>query len=238
MLHICICSLQKNIVPGVINTLGSKDALCQTMTAARHLPSKNLLKFEMIIVITKQLNKPWSKIQFHTISALKVNEVVPPCYNLPEQLDSLLNAADGRGAKEKWIFKPLNQSKPNMLLEPTKMRDFNKIQKWEQFVCFPCGKRNYRYLSKANHLDSSDLKKMRYSIFYCITFRLVTGGQRLVVQQYQDHPRLLFGMPFSVTTFVLVTSLTPLRAYMHSQGIVQYRYDYQKNFKKVTSKLV
>ena len=93
-------------------------------------------------------------------------------------------------------------------------------------------------ISQAIHLDFSDLKNIKYSIFHDITFRLVTGGQRLVVQQYQDHPRLLFGMPFSVTTFVLVTSLTPLRAYMHSQGIVQYRYDYQKHFKKVTSKLV
>jgi hypothetical protein len=54
----------------------------------------------------------------------------------------------------------------------------------------------------------------------------------VLIQQCQDSPLLLFGMPFSVTAYVLVTSLSPLRAYLHSDGVIQYRHDYQRNFQK------
>ncbi len=64
-----------------------------------------------------------------SLSVVKASEVVPLCYSLPAQFQTLLNAADASNKKARWIFKPLEPTKPNMLLEPTKMRDFNKIQK-------------------------------------------------------------------------------------------------------------
>ncbi|XP_071961477.1 cadherin-like and PC-esterase domain-containing protein 1 [Antedon mediterranea] len=57
-----------------------------------------------------------------------------------------------------------------------------------------------------------------------------------VVQQYFPNPLLVFGMPVSVRAHVLVTSIAPLTVYIHSQGIVHYRQDYQKHFKKVPNR--
>ena len=64
------------------------------------------------------------------------------------------------------------------------------------------------------------------------------GQNELTVQQYQEDPLLLFGMPFTVTAYVLVTSLSPLRAYLHSDGVIQFRHDYQRNFQKVRNETV
>ena len=54
-----------------------------------------------------------------------------------------------------------------------------------------------------------------------------------VVQQYLDRPLLLYGLPFSVQAYVLVTSMAPLQAYMYADGLVQFRHDYQHKFQKV-----
>ena len=54
-----------------------------------------------------------------------------------------------------------------------------------------------------------------------------------VVQQYKDNPLLLHGSPFSLRVYVIVTSVSPLRAYIHSEGIVQQRYGQQRHFQKV-----
>ena len=59
------------------------------------------------------------------------------------------------------------------------------------------------------------------------------ASKRAVVQQYFPSPLLLFGMPFSLRAYVLVTSVAPLRAYLHTEGLVNYRHNYQRNFKKV-----
>ncbi len=67
-------------------------------------------------------------LRFVNFAAIKQSEVVPPCYKLPDDFESLLSAADAQGADGKWLFKPMNDSKPNMLLQPTNMRDFNKIK--------------------------------------------------------------------------------------------------------------
>ena len=55
-----------------------------------------------------------------------------------------------------------------------------------------------------------------------------------LAQALVPHPLLLFGLPFSVRVYVLVTSLSPLRAYLHSEGVVYHRYDYQKRYEKVS----
>ncbi|KAI0234441.1 Cadherin-like and PC-esterase domain-containing protein 1 [Lamellibrachia satsuma] len=57
-----------------------------------------------------------------------------------------------------------------------------------------------------------------------------------VVQQYIDNPLLLHGEPFSLRVYVLVTSVAPLRAYIHSEGIVQQRYGHQRHFQKVAGR--
>ncbi|CAH1784586.1 unnamed protein product [Owenia fusiformis] len=60
--------------------------------------------------------------------------------------------------------------------------------------------------------------------------------QPSVVQQYISNPLLVKGLPFSMRAFVLVTSFSPLRAYIHSEGLVQFRYSYERNFKKIPGK--
>ncbi len=67
----------------------------------------------------------------------------------------------------------------------------------------------------------------------CESFDFSLGQHTMLVERFQDNPILLFGMPVSLTAYVLVTSLSPLRAYLHSEGVVQYRHDYQRNFQKV-----
>ena len=66
--------------------------------------------------------------------------------------------------------------------------------------------------------------------FYVYRYR----SERAIVQQYFPNPLLIFGSPVSVRAYVLVTSINPLRAYIHSQGLVFFRQDYQKGFMKVT----
>ncbi|XP_072174301.1 cadherin-like and PC-esterase domain-containing protein 1 [Diadema setosum] len=61
-------------------------------------------------------------------------------------------------------------------------------------------------------------------------------SQRAVVQQYFPNPLLIFGSPVNIRAYVLVTGLNPLRAYIHSQGLVFFRQDYQKGFKKIPSR--
>lgn len=58
-----------------------------------------------------------------------------------------------------------------------------------------------------------------------------------VVQQYIENPLLLHGAPFSLRVYVLVTSVVPLRAYIHSEGTVQQHYDHQRHFQKVAGRM-
>ncbi|GFQ98804.1 cadherin-like and PC-esterase domain-containing protein 1 [Trichonephila clavata] len=57
--------------------------------------------------------------------------------------------------------------------------------------------------------------------------------RRAVAQQLVNNPFTVFGQPVSIRLYVLVTSMLPLRAYVHSQGIVYHRYNESKNFKKI-----
>ncbi|GFY66241.1 cadherin-like and PC-esterase domain-containing protein 1 [Trichonephila inaurata madagascariensis] len=57
--------------------------------------------------------------------------------------------------------------------------------------------------------------------------------RRAVAQQMVNNPFAVFGQPVSIRLYVLVTSMLPLRAYVHSQGIVYHRYNESKNFKKI-----
>ena len=71
-------------------------------------------------------------------------------------------------------------------------------------------------------------------IFFISRFRY----KKAVVQQYFPNPLLVFGMPINIRAYVLVTSINPLRAYIHSEGLVHFRHDYQRGFKKVNSTAV
>ncbi|XP_013411217.1 cadherin-like and PC-esterase domain-containing protein 1 [Lingula anatina] len=57
-----------------------------------------------------------------------------------------------------------------------------------------------------------------------------------VLQRLFENPLLLFGSPFNVRVYVAVTSVAPLRAYVYSEGLVQYRQDAKNNFKKVPNR--
>lgn len=57
-----------------------------------------------------------------------------------------------------------------------------------------------------------------------------------IVQPYLSEPLLINGRKFDIRTYVLVTSITPLRAYVFSQGLVRLASTpYQRNSKKRTS---
>lgn len=50
-----------------------------------------------------------------------------------------------------------------------------------------------------------------------------TSTRRGVVQQVLSNPLLVYGQPVNVRVFVLVASLFPLRAYVHTEGMVRVR---------------
>ncbi|CAG2100173.1 unnamed protein product [Medioppia subpectinata] len=57
--------------------------------------------------------------------------------------------------------------------------------------------------------------------------------KRAVIQQYVANPLHIFGQPVNLRLYVIVTSMAPLRAYVHSEGLVFHRYEQNKNFKKI-----
>jgi len=63
------------------------------------------------------------------------------------------------------------------------------------------------------------------------------NSESVLLQRHHSSPLLLFGMPFNIIVYVLITSTSPLRAYMHEHGYVQFRYDYQQNFKKIAGRV-
>lgn len=67
-----------------------------------------------------------------------------------------------------------------------------------------------------------------------LSFRL--SNQKVVVQQLQDNPLLVLNQPVSVRVYVLLTSIAPLRAYVHNEGLVFHRHGPENNFRKVSFK--
>ncbi|XP_076363548.1 putative tubulin polyglutamylase ttll-9 [Tachypleus tridentatus] len=61
--------------------------------------------------------------------------------------------------------------------------------------------------------------------------------RRAIVQEVVLNQLKIFGQPVSLSLYVLVTSLSPLRAYLHSEGLVYHRYDYARGFKKISGRL-
>jgi hypothetical protein len=59
------------------------------------------------------------------------------------------------------------------------------------------------------------------------------SSKRGVIQQYISNPLLVFGQPLNLRIYVIVTSIAPLRAYVHNEGLVFHRYEEDKNFKRV-----
>lgn len=55
-----------------------------------------------------------------------------------------------------------------------------------------------------------------------------------VVQQFVPNALLAFGQPVNLRLYVLITSIAPLRAYVHQEGLVYHRHDEDKNYKKVS----
>lgn len=58
--------------------------------------------------------------------------------------------------------------------------------------------------------------------------------RKAVLQQFVPNPLLIFGRTVNLRLYVLITSLAPLRAYVHTEGLVYHRYDNTKNYKKVS----
>lgn len=57
--------------------------------------------------------------------------------------------------------------------------------------------------------------------------------KKAIVQQFVANPLHAFGQPVNLRFYLIITSIAPLRAYVHSKGLVYHRHDDQKNFKKV-----
>ncbi|XP_071784213.1 cadherin-like and PC-esterase domain-containing protein 1 [Asterias amurensis] len=81
---------------------------------------------------------------------------------------------------------------------------------------------NIQVLQPSKDRDYSKIREFRY--------------KKAVVQQYFPNPLLVFGMPINIRAYVLVTSINPLRAYIHSEGLVHFRHDYQRGFKKIPNR--
>ncbi|XP_064488708.1 cadherin-like and PC-esterase domain-containing protein 1 [Ornithodoros turicata] len=64
-----------------------------------------------------------------------------------------------------------------------------------------------------------------------------SSTKRSVVQQVPKNPLLVFGQPVSVRLFVLITSVFPLRAYLHNEGMVRVRSFHPSNANKATMKV-
>lgn len=62
--------------------------------------------------------------------------------------------------------------------------------------------------------------------------------KKAVIQQFVPNPLLAFGQPVNLRLYVLITSIAPLRAYVHAEGLVYHRYDDNKNYKKVSAAIV
>jgi len=54
-----------------------------------------------------------------------------------------------------------------------------------------------------------------------------------VIQQYFHNQLFIMDKPFSVRAFVLITSMSPLRAYMYTEGIVYFRTHKHKSHHRV-----
>ena len=57
--------------------------------------------------------------------------------------------------------------------------------------------------------------------------------QASVMHEYYSNSLFIFGMPVSITVYTVITSLSPLRAYVHEKGAVRFRQDFPENLKKV-----
>ncbi|XP_076333251.1 cadherin-like and PC-esterase domain-containing protein 1 isoform X2 [Tachypleus tridentatus] len=61
--------------------------------------------------------------------------------------------------------------------------------------------------------------------------------RRVIIQQLIPNQLKVFGQPVSLRLYILVTSLSPLRAYLHSDGLLYHRYDYTRSFRKIPGRL-
>ena len=75
--------------------------------------------------------------------------------------------------------------------------------------------------------------EIHHAISLCFFFHRYQS-KKTVVQEYFPNPLLVFSMPVNIRAYVLVTSINPLRAFVHSEGLVHFRHDYPRGFKKVT----
>uniref|UniRef100_T1JPJ4 Cadherin-like beta sandwich domain-containing protein n=1 Tax=Strigamia maritima TaxID=126957 RepID=T1JPJ4_STRMM len=66
--------------------------------------------------------------------------------------------------------------------------------------------------------------------------RIKNTQQAVLVQQYFPHPFLVFGSPVSLRVYILVTSMSPLRAFLFHEGIVYFRQSVSKGFRKMSNR--
>lgn len=57
-----------------------------------------------------------------------------------------------------------------------------------------------------------------------------------IVQQLLPNPLLVYGQPVNLQLYLLVTSIEPLRVFVHSKGLVYHRSSNQSDFLKVGNK--
>ena len=106
---------QVNQIVPLVERLGTKRSLCETLTSVSHVPS------------------------------LRRSQPAPPCFPLPDRWDDYLVLADAMGTDARWVLKPGRnhqgaaleeeggvgrgrKGSPLMLVQPTKNRDFFKMR--------------------------------------------------------------------------------------------------------------
>uniref|UniRef100_A0A183AWM1 Tubulin--tyrosine ligase-like protein 9 n=1 Tax=Echinostoma caproni TaxID=27848 RepID=A0A183AWM1_9TREM len=137
---------------------------------------------------------------------------MPQTFCLPADLDALKKVWDEEGASQRWILKPVNCSAPRIKFVANE-------QRWYRFLEF----RPYASTPKSSPYGQSLLASARG-----IGVRLITKWAQVpkkrpaIVQKYLARPFLINESKFDLRIYVYISSINPLRVYIHEDGLVRF----------------
>lgn len=136
-------------------------------------------------------------------------QLAPPCWVMPHQYEEFAGATTNLGSGNKMFFiKPISSGSGwrSRLVNLEKLEDINYIRRFFLWV-----------------------RVWQYVCVLFFRFQQHSG----IIQQYFSNQLFISEKPFSVRVFILVTSMSPLRAYMYNEGIVYFRTSQQKSHHRV-----
>lgn len=140
-------------------------------------------------------------------------QLAPPCWVMPHQYAEFASATTNLEKGNKLFFiKPVSSSGwRSRLVNLEKPEDIN--------------------YTKRSSICSKRIIVCVYAI--CLRFQQHSG----IIQYYFSNQLFISDKPFSMRVFILVTSMSPLRAYMYNEGVVYFRTSQRKSHHRVCSKL-